>query len=431
MYNELQSIYIQNKDLYRNPLKNQTAFNRANALANEMRALAARSKHYEQVFSDAVKSGREKYTPQSMQKLQMYMGLSSDDIFVANGNRDLSVFDFEFTPDEINPEEFRKRTQAMAVSRGSVIKQEGYYKHTDDPNRIPIGQLKIVEKEVIDDMGVAGIAQDMLGHDKYARRLKYEWDQLDVETQNNIRVQSSKIPGINLRDGAMMLAANMVKDNAVIKEKENWATDIEWKQQQDDKRKAEDRAFEMKKLSIAEAGKNARAASVKKAIDENNNVKGVMEAQKALRLAPSAGNRVEYDDHIAVAETVAAYIPSEKRRIFHPSRYTSVEAFEKDVNDFQSEREIKDGKKVVGGAKPHSVDVKVNSANIRKAYKNKTPIVGILSNKDETDPTKPFNQKIFMLDPYGDGAHIKAWENILQVMGSPRKQGPYFGYTEE
>jgi hypothetical protein len=429
LYNKLQSIYTRNKDLYRNPLKHQSDFNAANSIVNEMRMIAAGSKEIAGTLADATKKQLDRYTPQARQMLRAYNDMSYRQIMAANGGRLPTQFDFDLVPDEINLEEAKKVAQAMAISSGAVADQGGKYYHKDDPDRVQEGMIRFVEKDVIDDRGIAGLSVNLLANPQYAERWKYEWENMDLPTRNAMSENVAGIPGIDFRNGAMVLAANFVKGNSVIREKEYMEDDKKWQAEQRAKIKADDRAYDMKKWRMTQARSDARANKVAKAM-ENKNVDAIGEAQENLRRASTAGSRDDFNAYLGKANTLTASVGNiSHRKVFEKNPGETEEHFVNRVNDYQRELTVKEGS-VTGTTSPAEYDMVIPDEDIRRAYKSNTPIVGMRTKKSYNDKGD-WSESVYMLNPYGDDKHKKAWENNLKYSGISPKTGPFFGYEEE
>ena len=262
MYNQLQEVHIKNKGLYRNPLKNVEAYRQATNLANEMRAFAARSRQMEDglLMSAREVNKKNRYTPESVAKLQGYQSMSTDDIFAHNGGRMVSPADFDYIPDEIKESELKTIVQSM----GQAYTEDTFEVLTHEQDKsIPEYLEKRVQRKQIRRDALPGISSVLNSRESFRARLDYEWEHMDMTQRGELRKIASQIPGIDLRNGPQMLGAVLAMGYSVLDSKETIAPNAIW--EQNNKLAAEDRAFQrrvsLQNMSDARADRRSAKAN--------------------------------------------------------------------------------------------------------------------------------------------------------------------------
>lgn len=98
LYTKYKNVYLQNKDLYRNPLKNQKAYNEANELASKMAALKTESVELSKVFGETggiMAKNSSKFSETTKESFKTMTNLPVSKIKSMYGGRLPTSVDFE------------------------------------------------------------------------------------------------------------------------------------------------------------------------------------------------------------------------------------------------------------------------------------------------------------------------------------------------
>jgi NACalpha-BTF3-like transcription factor len=168
-YNRLQNLYVQNRGLYRQPLKFPQAYREAQQLQNELMTMTAESKSTETFLSDFSKEAmrdRNKFSPESISAVQQWTSMPTSQIKknleeMGKGNRLPTFADLEFTPKPLDDEKMKKLVTAAAMSQNAISKKPEYLYPSKD-NNIPRFEKREIYTEKIDPNAMPGIAQTLI-----------------------------------------------------------------------------------------------------------------------------------------------------------------------------------------------------------------------------------------------------------------------------
>ena len=345
MYNELQNTYMKNKDLYRNPLKHQSDYNKVQGLVNDMRSLAARSKQYEATMQNAGKevTKKNRYTPQAIEKFQAFNSMPSDDIFIANGSRDISLADFDYIPDAPDPKDVRATIESMARKDGAVIQT--------DPVKTKISDAKdnITINSVVSSQYLPKYANALLMREGYRSHYDYQWEQLPVEMKNEITLDLAKrFTGFNQQSGAEKMALwDAYNNHSVLDSKTTMVDNEDFKNSEWDRR--DNKNFEQQKalqrsgqaFSLKVRDMNKAEAEYEQQYGTNWNDEHAKQLQSELYYAKSAGtSKQRVMDLISPFERISAYTENGVNVLF-PEDYNSKDDFVRAVRATTGDAESK------------------------------------------------------------------------------------------
>jgi hypothetical protein len=185
-YTELQNLYHTNKDLYRNPLKNQEAYNKAQSLIGELRSLASESKEVTD-FTGKVgeifmkdKDQLENNMPEFLGKLK---NMPVSQLKAAMGGRLPDYSDVEFKPKPIDYNKIQDTVFDIAKSVANGIQQTPVT-IKGDGSKIPLGKIYYRDDKTVNPIAIASATEFMMHDDNFRKNMVREFNQLPGEEQD-------------------------------------------------------------------------------------------------------------------------------------------------------------------------------------------------------------------------------------------------------
>jgi len=432
-FGKLQNLYISNKGLYRNPMKNPQAYAQASSLVNDLRTLVADSKMYEDFgskVSQVAIQNRNSLDPNFLGKLQTWNNLGVDEIKAMNGGRMPDYTDVQYVPEEPKPEEMRKFISGTAQSLGAVKTNRTFLTSKQDPNIPEFDEVRI-DETVVDVSKMDKIANVVLANPRMEQYYQYKYDNLEQGEKNAIRMDLvQKYPeSTNSMSGAQMLATSeFISQYRVLDRKETVGSNTDALRADQERQRKESQQFQARESAKSRAFTAQMRAQYSGGQSQEEEVQNLnlVQTQEFLSKVNFLGggtNSKTTNPLIKQAIKPFAYLSGALEKdvkVIHPGDYRSAQAFADAVDANLDGATPKQRKETA--AEVFTID----KTTAMDMWKQKTPAVVF-----ETKETKDEPGKVYMINPKRENMDF-ALQPIINAFGSKRtgfaQNAP--GYTQ-
>ncbi len=429
MYNELQDLHIKNKDLYRNPLRNQEAYRKSQELINSMRTLAANSKAVEGFLSDGSKEmakNKNIFSPDSVQKFGMWSNMSTSEIMAMNGGRLPSFSDVEYVPDEISRNEQRMFVKDMATSIGAVADTPSYIKRSEDPS-IPEFKMREIKSTTVDNRAFPAIAQAYLERPKNEQYYDYQWRNLEQQERNAMRLKAQELGLSPNAPGALIAATvDLATNHSVLDRKVDTVDDRESIEALRDKRRQEDRNWQVASENRREARSDRRTAALIMGNQRNVGLEQINTLIETMK----AGDETQVQKAITPLMALAPGTNDGKIIQVNPKNYKNFDEWWAVVSNLQpsgSSRKDDKGVETSWNTNPY---FNISEQDARDAYNSKSALLFFrMPTTDER--TGNITENHYIVNPKKDGIAQALYGVLSRNMpGASFERGVFPGYDE-
>lgn len=412
-YDRLKSIYITNKDLYRNPLKNLNAFNEAEKLKSEIDLMIADGKQVNDVlskFGSGYISNPNKYTQASVELYQKLQSTPTSKIKESFG-RNIDVTDFEFKPEPLDVQKLSKEFADMASRMDGGYITSTVTEKGDNSNGIPLGRVKTTTKKLATLDAVELFVSSKWLDDNFRINMQNAFEtsnEAEIEAMEQSLKELYPDSDIAITDAETFAKGFWALRYRVIGENERFDPDKEYEQQIYNQRRAQ--ALEDRR-SIADynAELRSRAQRGKKSVDDL-----LMEDAKKMISALNSKNEDDFTSTWLPIYKMGLSIDVPK--YFNPSLY-------KDADEFYAEY-----KKYAEDEKFNiSPNTMMSEEEVKRAYNNKSRIV-MVTTTPSSPADKPLRLFFSSVKPTQNASIL--WSVLKRGIGTTPKQGVSSGYEE-
>lgn len=410
-YDRLKRIYITNKDLYRNPLKNLNAFNEAEKLKSEIDLMIADGKQVNDVlskFGSGYISNPNKYTQASVELYQKLQSTPTSKIKESFG-RNIDVTDFEFKPEPLDVQKLSKEFADMAS------KMEGGYitstvtEKGDNSNGIPLGRVKTTTKKLATLDAVELFVSSKWLDDNFRINMQNAFEtsnEAEIEAMEQSLKELYPDSDIAITDAETFAKGFWALRYRVIGENERFDPDKEYEQQIYNQRRAQALADRM---SIADynAELRSRAQRGNKSVDDL-----LMEDAKKMISA------LNIQDH---NEFVKAWLPIYKMGLvidtphyLDPNKYNSAKEFYEAYQKLANEDSFK--------VNPNTL---ISERDANEIYNKKSKLL-FITTTPSSPGDKPLRMFFSSVRPTQNASIL--WSVLKRGIGTTPKQGVSSGY---
>ena len=410
-YEKLKNIYFQNKDLYRNPLKNYDDFNKAEQLKSDMLQMASDSRQHAanlqgelSAWNDPKK--RAQMSTDSIKTFQDATNMSTAQYKATHNGQIFDASHIQYDPEEPDWDKYQKSLDAYASHTGGITDVPVIKDGSSNP-AIPPGKMSVQWDRVYSPETVAQHA-DLIYHSD--SNLAKHFDFLYHTQPGQVQTLQQKLDAtlgpksFPIQNGNDMAKAFSVTTFGHIQGQP----------------KLQDDPAMLKQLNW-EDWQRKEAIRQQNAIGRINyrfQHQGQVDQQlwkQAGDYQQRLGNLKTWDDR---EKLLAPFAASSMNLVGKPNLVQARGTEDNFVKKFHEEY-------------PAAGGYQMSDDELRQVYRNKTPLLVIpLRYKDPNDPSKGVEHLI--VNPHNKNAQSQIYEALLKIGRGTRKQGiPDTGFSDD
>lgn len=413
-YEKLKSIYFQNKDLYRNPLKNYDDFNKSEQLKSDMLQLASDSRTHATNLQNELSSWndpkkRAMMSPDSIKTFQDAISMSTNQYKAAHNGQIFDAGHIQYDPEEPDWDKFQKSLDTYASHTGG-INDIPVIKDASSNPAIPPGKMSVQWDRVYDPRNVAEHADLMYHSDTdYAKH----FDHIFYGQPDQVKALQQKLDAtLGPKTFPIQNGQDMAKAFSV--------TTFGHVQGQP---KLQDDPAELKRLNYEDwmNKENIRQQDAYKRIGYRH----TLATEQDQQLYKQAGDAVETlgrvggkDTDTQVRQLLAPFAASSMNLVGKPQILQARGTEDNFVKNFHEQF-------------APAPNYRMSDDELRQAYRKRTPLLVIpLRYKDPNHPEQGVEHLI--INPSNPNARSQMYEALLKIGKGTRKQGvPDTGFMNE